>query len=169
MKTHLTLFLLLVGACSLLAVSMPADARGGARTSVNGGGGGGGNRSNANANRSANQGNRTANNTNANRNVNRNTSTSRSRDVNVDREVDIDVDGNNGCCNDWDDRDYHPVAAGMAVAGTAAIIGSMVNTVPSNCVPIAVNGMTYQQCGSTWYQPQMNGSSTTYVVVNSPQ
>jgi hypothetical protein len=32
-----------------------------------------------------------------------------------------------------------------------------------------VNGITYQQCGSTWYQPQFAGTSTTYVVVNPPQ
>jgi hypothetical protein len=33
---------------------------------------------------------------------------------------------------------------------------------------VMVNGFAYQQCGSTWYQPQMSGSSTNYVVVNSP-
>jgi hypothetical protein len=31
-----------------------------------------------------------------------------------------------------------------------------------------VNGLTYQQCGSTWYQPQFAGTSTTYVVVAPP-
>jgi hypothetical protein len=30
------------------------------------------------------------------------------------------------------------------------------------------NGVTYQQCGSTYYQPQFVGGSTSYVVVNTP-
>jgi hypothetical protein len=32
-----------------------------------------------------------------------------------------------------------------------------------------VNSLSYTQCGSTWYQPQMSGTSTTYVVVNAPR
>jgi hypothetical protein len=48
--------------------------------------------------------------------------------------------------------------------GTAAIIGSMVNTVPASCVPVNYGGMIYQQCGSTWYQPQ----GSQYMVVNPP-
>jgi hypothetical protein len=32
-----------------------------------------------------------------------------------------------------------------------------------------VNGFTYQQCGTTWYQPEIAGGSTTYVVVNPPR
>jgi hypothetical protein len=31
-----------------------------------------------------------------------------------------------------------------------------------------VNGIAYQQCGSTWYQPQYNGGSVSYVVVDHP-
>jgi hypothetical protein len=34
---------------------------------------------------------------------------------------------------------------------------------------VYVNGITYQQCGSTWYQPQFSGGNTTYVVVNAPR
>jgi hypothetical protein len=30
-------------------------------------------------------------------------------------------------------------------------------------------GVTYQQCGSTWYQPQYAGTSVTYVVTSPPQ
>ena len=32
-----------------------------------------------------------------------------------------------------------------------------------------LNGVAYQQCGSVWYQPQISGSSTTYIVVNAPR
>ena len=33
---------------------------------------------------------------------------------------------------------------------------------------IVANGVTYQQCGGTYYQPQFSGGNTTYVVVNQP-
>ncbi|KAF1692470.1 hypothetical protein [Pseudoxanthomonas koreensis] len=123
--------------------------------------------------RSTAQGGGRAASANANRNTstNRNTSVSRSSNVNIDssREVHIDVD--DGCCHGdhWDD---HPVATAAAVTGavalTSAVIGSIVNTVPPGCVPVMVNGMTYQQCGSTWYQPQYAGTAVQYVVVPAP-
>ena len=75
--------------------------------------------------------------------------------------------GNNNCCGGGWDNDYHPVAGAMAVAAavavTSAVVGSMVNTVPANCVPVNYGGMVYQQCGSQWYQPQ----GSQYVVVNT--
>jgi hypothetical protein len=75
--------------------------------------------------------------------------------------------GNNNCCGGWD-NDYHPVAGavavGAAVAVTSAAIGSMTQSVPANCVPVNYSGMVYQQCGSTWYQPQ----GSQYIVVNAP-
>ena len=87
--------------------------------------------------------------------------------VNVDRDVNVNVEGHGGCCGGWD-NDYHPVAAaaavGTAVAVTSAVVGSMVRSVPPNCVPVNYGGMVYQQCGSTWYQPQ----GSQYVVVNPP-
>lgn len=94
-------------------------------------------------------------------NVNRNTN------VNVDRHVDVDVDAD----RHWDGDD-HPVAraaaVGAAVAVTAAAIGSIAYSIPESCVPVDVNGVTYQQCGSTWYQPQYAGDSVQYVVVDAP-
>ena len=156
---------------------------GGTRTSV-GGSGGGGNRSasgGGNANRSASantNANRGANvnsngNANVNRNVNANSNTNVNRNVNansnvnVNRNVNVDVD------NDWNNGwDHHPVAAaatvGAAVAVTSAAIGSIAYSVPPSCAPVNVNGATYQQCGSTWYQPQYAGSSVQYVVVAPP-
>jgi hypothetical protein len=86
--------------------------------------------------------------------------------VNVNRNTNINVD--NGCCGGGWDNDYHPVAraaaVGATVAVTSAVIGSMVATVPASCVPVNYGGMVYQQCGSTWYQPQ----GTQFVVVNPP-
>jgi hypothetical protein len=85
--------------------------------------------------------------------------------VNVNRNVNVDRHGW-GCC-------YHPVATGVAVgataAVTAAVIGSVVYRLPPSCTSAIVNGVTYQQCGSTWYQPQYAGSNVTYVVVNPPR
>jgi hypothetical protein len=34
---------------------------------------------------------------------------------------------------------------------------------------VVVNGLTYAQCGSTWYQPTTQGSQVTYIVVNLPK
>jgi hypothetical protein len=142
---------------------------GGARASAGGGGGahagGGGGRQVNHANtdaRANNVRNSSANNVNSSRNANVN------KNVNVNANRNVNVSGNNyhggGCCNNGWDNDYHPVATAAAVVGTAAIIGSMVRTVPANCVPVNYGGMVYQQCGSTWYQPQ----GGQYVVINPP-
>lgn len=32
-----------------------------------------------------------------------------------------------------------------------------------------VSGLSYYQCGSTWYQPATQGSQVTYIVVNPPK
>lgn len=95
--------------------------------------------------------------------------------VNVNRDVNVNVHndyhggygyGYGGCC-------YHPVATAAAVTATAvvtsAVIGSIVYSLPPSCSAVYVNGITYQQCGSAWYQPQFSGGSTTYVVVNAPR
>ena len=111
-------------------------------------------------------------NRNVNRNVNRNTNVNRNvkvnnrRDVNINRNVNIDVDHRHG--GRYYDRHYHPVATAAAVATTAAVIGSIVYSLPSNCTTVVVGNVSYRQCGSTWYQPRYAGGSTTYVVVNDP-
>jgi hypothetical protein len=99
----------------------------------------------------------------------RSTSVNNVNNVNVNRHTDVNVhvdDHHSG----WDD---HPVAAVAAVtatvAVTAAVIGSIVYTPPPNCVPVNVGGVAYQQCGSTWYQPQYVGTQVQYVVVVAPK
>jgi hypothetical protein len=90
----------------------------------------------------------------------------------VNRDVNVNVHNTynsgyygGGCC-------YHPVATAAAVTATAmvtsAVIGSMVNTLPPSCTAIMANGVSYQQCGNTYYQPQFVNGNTTYVVVNHP-
>jgi hypothetical protein len=87
--------------------------------------------------------------------------------VNIDRNVNVNVD-RGGCCNGGWDNDYHPVATAVAVTAavgvTSAIVGSMVRTVPTGCVPVNYGGMIYQQCGSAWYQPQ----GSQFVVISPP-
>jgi hypothetical protein len=169
---------------ALLAVS-PALAgpkggggsRGDAKASVNHGGGSSSGRA---ANASQNKASNVAQNKNTNVNQNRNTNVNQNKNVNVNsnknvnvnanRNVDIDVNHRGGyydndCC-------FHPIATAAAVTTaavvTAAVIGSTVNTVPPGCTTTIINGMAYQQCGSTWYQPQYQGSNVTYIVVNQP-
>jgi hypothetical protein len=87
--------------------------------------------------------------------------------VNANKNVNVNVEGNNSGCCGWD-NDYHPVAAaavvGTTMAVTSAVIGSMVRTPPPGCVPVNYGGIVYQQCGTTWYQPQAG----QYVVINPP-
>jgi len=122
-------------------------------------------RSNVNRNNNVNRNSNVNRNTNVNRNVNRN--------IDVDRDIDVDVDvhhryGYGGCC--------YNSGAGAFVAGavvgaavTAAVVGTRVTTLPPACQVIVINGFAYQQCGTVWYQPQISGSSTTYIVVNAPR
>jgi hypothetical protein len=102
-------------------------------------------------------------------NVTRNKTVNRNTNIDVDRDidVDVDVDRRGGCCY----RGGWGTAAAVATtaAVTAAVVGSAVNTLPPSCSVVVVNGFTYQQCGSVWYQPQITGSSTSYVVVNAPR
>ena len=122
-------------------------------------------------------------NVNVNRNVHKDVNVNRhvDRDVNVDVnrrppprrdvDVDIDVDRHGGCC--YHDHHHNPIATAAAVTATAivtsAIVGSIVYSLPPSCSTVIINGFAYQQCGSTWYQPQISGGSTTYIVVNPPR
>ncbi len=155
------------------AMAPVAEARGGggghagggggghAGARAGGGGGGGGNRQVNNSSRDVRANN--VRSTSVNNVSNRNTN------VNANRNVNVNVNNNRGgCCGGGWDNDYHPVATAAAVtatvAVTSAVIGSMVRTVPAGCVPVNYGGMIYQQCGSTWYQPQ----GSQYVVINPP-
>ncbi len=128
-------------------------------------------RSTVSGNKNANRNTNVNRNNNSNRNVNVNNNSNRNINVNTNRNVNVDVDVNHrggyygGCCY----HESHPVAAVAGVILTAAVIGSIVNSLPPDCATVVVNGFAYQQCGNTWYQPQIAGSSTTYVVVNSPR
>jgi len=126
-----------------------------------GGGGGGGHKQVNNVKRDSRTNNVRSTSVN---NVNR-----RNTNINANKNVNVNVNNNRGgCCGGGWDNDYHPVATAAAVTAavvvTSAVVGSMVRSVPSNCVPVNYGGMIYQQCGSTWYQPE----GSQYVVINAP-
>ena len=124
----------------------------------------------ANAGNRVNSGNRVnAGNTVGNRtNINNST-----RNVNIDnsRDVDIDVDGRGRYGYD---NHYHPIATAAAVTATVAVTAAVVGSIftpaqlPTSCVQVIQYNTAYMQCGSTWYQPQYQGSDVTYIVVNAP-
>jgi len=150
--------------CAPVAVALAALLCGPVAAHAQRRGGGGGARTSVNRSSSVNV-NRNAN-INRNTNVNRNVDVNRNYNVNRNVNVDVDRGGWGGCC-------YHSgvgVAAAVATtaAVTAAVVGTRVQTLPPSCTVVMAGGVTYQQCGSVWYQPQFVGTGTTYVVVNAP-
>ncbi len=124
---------------------------------------------NASTRTSVNRNTNVNSNSNVNANINRNVNANVNHNVNVNVNKNVYVHSNSyyggGCC-------YHPNTAAVVATTaivTAAVIGARVNTLPPACSVVIVNGFTYQQCGSTWYQPQFVGTSTTYVVVAAPR
>jgi hypothetical protein len=138
----LTLFSVLLSTTVMLSfIPQQADARGGNR------GGGGKAR------------------TSVNRNLSNNRNTSVNRNVNKNINVDVDVDRHYGCCGHGG---YHPIATGVAIGATIAVVGSVVNTLPGGCTTIVTNGVSCRQCGSTWYEPRYSGNNVTCVVIDAP-
>jgi len=61
-----------------------------------------------------------------------------------------------------------PVVRAAAVVGTAAVVGSVVSTLPPACHSVIVGGVAYQECGTSWYRPYYSGTTINYTVVNPP-
>jgi hypothetical protein len=166
------LAVLILGTFALAPIAEAAAKKGGggggAAARAGGGGGGGARAGGGGAAKQKPQVNNSKKDVRTN-NV-RNTSVNNvNNNVNVNKNVNVSVDNNRGgCCNNGWDNDYHPIATAAAVtatvAVTSAIVGSIVNAPPPGCVPVNYGGMIYQQCGSTWYQPQ----GAQYVVINPP-
>ena len=82
--------------------------------------------------------------------------------------------------SDWDDDDLgEALVAGAVIAGTAAVVGAAVstpsyttynyyNTLPCTPATVVSGGVTYYQCGATWYNQAYSGGSVTYVTVTPP-
>ena len=157
MRTYSSRSRLIVPAVAALMLvtsgeSLAYATRGTTRTSV----------SSTSVNRSASVNSASINTANVNRNTNVNTATVNSTTVNVNKNVNV----NSGCC-------YNNVGVGGAVAAgvvAGAIVGTAIaaSALPPACSAVIVNGVTYQNCGGAWYQPQYAGSQVTYIVVNPP-
>jgi uncharacterized membrane protein YdbT with pleckstrin-like domain len=85
-------------------------------------------------------------------------------------------DYHGGCCYGGAYGRYYPSTGGAYAAGvvTGAVIGSTMTAAAfsaqaSSCTTVIAHGVTYYQCGSTWYQPTTQGSQVTYIVVNPPK
>lgn len=79
---------------------------------------------------------------------------------------------------DWNDSFAAGAVVGATVgAATAAAVssappppvGTIVEILPSGCVSVIVNNVSYDQCGSVWYKPQYAGTSIQYLVVAPPR
>jgi hypothetical protein len=69
----------------------------------------------------------------------------------------------------WDS--YWGAAAVGAAAGYiagATLTASAFAALPCTHTTVVVGGVTYYQCGSTWYQPAYAANGVTYVIVNPP-
>lgn len=133
----------------LALVSVDAEARGGRGGGGRGGGfsGGGHEVRTPRANVGGGGGDRDFNRGDVNR-----------RDVNVNRNVDVNVDRNWG----------YPVGAGALAVGTAVAVGAVVSTLPSGCSTFVADGVTYQNCGGTYYAPRYDGPNVVYEAVSPP-
>ena len=115
-------------------------------------------------------------NRNTNINTNRNVNVNTNRNVNVNRNTNVNVNVHNhgryygggyygGCCYNTGPSVGAVVAATVT---TAIVVGAIVSSLPPNCTTIIANGITYQNCGGTYYQPQYSSGNVQYVVVNHP-
>lgn len=87
-----------------------------------------------------------------------------------DHDIDIDADWDyGGCCYGWGWGAAAAAAGYWAGYATSAMYGDVVYTLPPSCTVVVVNGVTYNHCGDVWYQPQFEGTDTTYIVVEPPQ
>ena len=159
-----------------LSLFNTAEARGGrggggGRGGMSRGGGsrggsmnrGGGNRSSVNRGSGANR------NTNTNRNRNTNSNRNVNRNTNVNRDVNVNHYYGGGGYHGGGRYGYWGGAAIVAWT-SAVVVGSMVaaSTMPTTCTTFIHGGVTYRQCGTSYYRPYYQGDTVVYQVVNSP-
>ena len=103
-------------------------------------------------------------NTNKNRNVNRNKNVNR----NVNKNVNVNVNhryygGHRHYGGYYGGRPILVFATGMAIGSIIAA-----STMPTTCTTVVTGGVSYRQCGSSYYQPFYQGDTLVYKSVNSP-
>lgn len=111
---------------------------------------------NKNKNKNTNRNTNVNSNKNTNTNVNRNTNKNTNVNVNTNKNTNVNVNVNNNTR-----RRVNPLGVVAAVVvGTVIVAAAM----PPNCTTVIVNGNSYRQCGTTYYQT----SGPDYIIVNSP-
>lgn len=120
-----------------------------------------------NGNGSGNVGNGNVNNGNVG-SGNGNTGVVNNGNVVAGNDVDIDVDGGWGGAYPYGTGAAYATGVAVGATTSAAVVGSYYATLPASCAPYYYGAYRYYSCGSTWYQQQVQGSSTVYVVVSDP-
>lgn len=99
------------------------------------------------------------------------------RNVNINKNVNVNVKGDGRYY--YDGRHYHydhhyhhhDVGRAWAIGAlTGLVVGTIIasSAMSPSCGTMVVNGISYRQCGNTWYQPHYAGSQVNYIVVNRP-
>jgi hypothetical protein len=148
-----------------------ANRGGGASASANTANRGGNTANTANRSGNAtgnnvNSGNRTNNvNNSGNRNSGNNVNNG---NINVGNDVNVNIDGGyNGCCGAVTIiRLPRPRQSVRSRDDGSSRRSTYYALPPSGCSTVVMNGATYSQCGSVYYQQTMQGSDPVYVVVN---
>lgn len=86
------------------------------------------------------------------------------RNTNINRNVNVNhYYGGGGHYGYWGGRT-------VVAWSSALVIGSMVAaaSMPTTCTTFITNGVTYKQCGSSYYHPYYQGDTVVYKVVSSP-
>jgi len=101
-----------------------------------------------------------------NRNVNRNSNRNVNRNRNVNVNVNVNHYGGGYRRGGYGYYAGHPIATFAAVVAIGTVIAAA--TMPTSCVTIISNGVSYRQCGSSYYMPVYSGSTVAYKSIASP-
>jgi hypothetical protein len=103
-----------------------------------------------------------------NRSNTRNRNTNKNRNVNRNKNVNVNVNhryygGHRHYGGYYGGRPILIFATGMAIGSIIAA-----STMPTTCTTIVTAGVSYRQCGSSYYQPFYQGDTLVYKAVASP-
>lgn len=105
-----------------------------------------------------------------NRNVNRNRNVNVNRNVNRSRNVNVNHN-NRYYGGGYGHVNYGYYGGRAIVAWSSAVaVGSIIAaaSMPTTCTTFVTNGISYKQCGASYYRPYYQGTTVVYKVVNSP-
>ncbi len=64
---------------------------------------------------------------------------------------------------------WGPAAAWGAATATAIAVGTVIATLPPECVTVVVKGISYRDCGGRWFEPRYDGHTIVYIAVADPR